>query len=121
MSDPEIPSWLRSLPRAPEYRPTETEFADPIAFISRIEREAAAFGICKVIPPLPKPSKRFVLANLNRSLSKSPTSPPPPPPPHRLAAPFPGPPPPPPHREAVPIPPPPPPPPPLRLRRRVHY
>nr|CAD1835978.1 unnamed protein product [Ananas comosus var. bracteatus] len=72
MSDPEIPSWLRSLPRAPEYRPTETEFADPIAFISRIEREAAAFGICKVIPPLPKPSKRFVLANLNRSLSKSP-------------------------------------------------
>ncbi|XP_072954041.1 probable lysine-specific demethylase SE14 [Typha angustifolia] len=72
MSNPEIPQWLKTLPRAPVYRPTETEFADPIAFISRIEREAAAFGICKVIPPLPKPSKKFVLANLNRSLSNSP-------------------------------------------------
>ncbi|XP_008775348.2 lysine-specific demethylase SE14 [Phoenix dactylifera] len=72
MAAPEIPAWLKGLPMAPEYRPTETEFADPIAFISRIEGEAAAFGICKVIPPLPKPSKKFVLANLNRSLSTSP-------------------------------------------------
>ncbi|RWW06830.1 hypothetical protein GW17_00029815 [Ensete ventricosum] len=70
MSDSsEIPAWLKNLPLAPEYHPTETEFADPIAFISRVEREAAAFGICKVIPPLPRPSKKFVLANLNRSLS----------------------------------------------------
>ncbi|CAL9204061.1 unnamed protein product [Musa hybrid cultivar] len=73
MSDSsEIPAWLKNLPLAPEYHPTETEFADPIAFISRVEREAAAFGICKVIPPLPRPSKKFVLANLNRSLSASP-------------------------------------------------
>ncbi|KAG1354932.1 putative lysine-specific demethylase ELF6 [Cocos nucifera] len=72
MAAPEIPAWLKGLPLAPEYRPTETEFADPIAFISRIEGEAAAFGICKVIPPLPKPSKKFVLANLNRSLSTFP-------------------------------------------------
>nr|XP_029119785.1 lysine-specific demethylase SE14 isoform X2 [Elaeis guineensis] len=72
MAAPEIPAWLKGLPMAPEYRPTETEFADPIAFISRIEGEAAAFGICKVIPPLPKPSKKFVLANLNRSLCTSP-------------------------------------------------
>ncbi|XP_020573030.1 probable lysine-specific demethylase ELF6 isoform X2 [Phalaenopsis equestris] len=72
MTEGDVPLWLKNLPMAPEYRPTETEFADPIAFISRIEREAAAFGICKVIPPLPKPSKRFVLSNLNRSLSKSP-------------------------------------------------
>ncbi|WOL09870.1 putative lysine-specific demethylase ELF6 [Canna indica] len=64
-----VPAWLKDLPLAPEYRPTETEFADPISFISRIEREAAAFGICKVIPPLPRPSKKFVLANLNRSLA----------------------------------------------------
>lgn len=72
MTEADIPLWLKNLPLAPEYRPTETEFADPIAFISRIEREAASFGICKVIPPLPKPSKKFVLFNLNRSLSKSP-------------------------------------------------
>ncbi|PKU67351.1 lysine-specific demethylase REF6 isoform X1 [Dendrobium catenatum] len=72
MTEADIPVWLKNLPLAPEYRPTETEFADPIAFISRIEREAASFGICKVIPPVPKPSKKFVLSNLNRSLSKSP-------------------------------------------------
>jgi jmjN domain len=74
MASPEtlaIPSWLQSLPRAPEYRPTETEFADPISFISRIEREAASFGICKIIPPFPRPSKKFVFSNFNSSLSQS--------------------------------------------------
>ncbi|KAL6649229.1 hypothetical protein ACP70R_013453 [Stipagrostis hirtigluma subsp. patula] len=66
-----VPAWLRGLPRAPEYRPTESEFADPIAFLSRVEREAAAYGICKVIPPYPRPSRRFVFAHLNRSLASS--------------------------------------------------
>ncbi|XP_060185540.1 probable lysine-specific demethylase SE14 [Lycium barbarum] len=68
----DIPEWLKGLPLAPEFRPTETEFADPIAYISKIEREASAFGICKVIPPLPKPSKKYVVHNLNKSLSKCP-------------------------------------------------
>ncbi|KAK3232471.1 hypothetical protein Dsin_004352 [Dipteronia sinensis] len=68
----EIPSWLEGLPLAPSFRPTDTEFADPIAYISRIEKEASAFGICKIIPPLPKPSKKYVFSNLNKSLSKSP-------------------------------------------------
>ncbi|MQM09542.1 hypothetical protein Taro_042416 [Colocasia esculenta] len=72
MGDAEVPGWLKSLPLAPEYHPTETEFADPIAFISRVEEEAAAFGICKVVPPIAKPSKKFVFQNLNRSLSKAP-------------------------------------------------
>ncbi|XP_058083388.1 lysine-specific demethylase ELF6 isoform X2 [Magnolia sinica] len=72
MGDGEIPTWLKGLPLAPEYRPTETEFADPIAYISRIEKEASTFGICKVVPPLPKPSKKYVLSNLNKSLSKCP-------------------------------------------------
>ncbi|KAL5994142.1 Lysine-specific demethylase elf6 [Asimina triloba] len=72
MGDVQIPTWLKGLPLAPEYRPTETEFADPIAYISRIEKEASAFGICKVVPPLPRPSKKFVLSNLNKSLSKCP-------------------------------------------------
>ncbi|CAL4920793.1 unnamed protein product [Urochloa decumbens] len=66
-----VPAWLRGLPRAPEYRPTESEFADPIAFLSRVEREAAAYGICKVIPPYPRPSRRFVFVHLNRSLTSS--------------------------------------------------
>lgn len=68
----DIPEWLKGLPLAPEFRPTDTEFADPIAYISKIEKEASAFGICKVIPPLPKPSKKYVVHNLNKSLSKCP-------------------------------------------------
>ncbi|CAA6673340.1 unnamed protein product [Spirodela intermedia] len=62
MGEAEVPGWLKSLPLAPVYRPTETEFADPIAFISRIEEEAAGYGICK----------KFVLYNLKRSLCKFP-------------------------------------------------
>lgn len=72
MKNVEIPKWLERLPLAPEFYPTDTEFADPIAYISKIEKEASAFGICKVIPPLPKPSRKYVLHNLNKSLSKCP-------------------------------------------------
>ncbi|CAM0870755.1 unnamed protein product [Alopecurus aequalis] len=69
--EPEVPAWLRGLPRAPEYRPTESEFADPIAFLTRVERHAAAYGICKVIPPYHRPPRRHVFARLNRSLLAS--------------------------------------------------
>lgn len=72
MGNVEIPSWLEGLPLAPEFRPTDTEFADPMAYISKIEKEASKFGICKIIPPLPKPSKKYVFHNLNKSLLKRP-------------------------------------------------
>jgi [histone H3]-trimethyl-L-lysine4 demethylase len=39
------------LPSAPEYRPTEEEFLNPLEFIAKIRPEAEKFGICKVIPP----------------------------------------------------------------------
>ncbi|KAE8647302.1 hypothetical protein Csa_002996 [Cucumis sativus] len=71
MGSLEIPKWLKGLPYAPEFRPTDTEFSDPIAYISKIEKEASAFGICKIIPPFPKPSKKYVVSNLNKSLLRS--------------------------------------------------
>lgn len=74
MGNVEIPDWLKGLPLAPTFRPTDTEFADPIAYISKIEKEASAFGICKIVPPLPRPSKKYVFGNLNRSLLKCPES-----------------------------------------------
>ncbi|CAL4946041.1 unnamed protein product [Urochloa decumbens] len=64
-----VPPWLRSLPLAPEFRPTEAEFADPIAYLLKIEPAAAPFGICKVVPPLPPPPKRTTLGNLSRSFA----------------------------------------------------
>ncbi|KAM1268831.1 hypothetical protein ACFX13_001133 [Malus domestica] len=72
MGDVEISNWLEGLPLAPVFRPTHTEFADPIAYISKIEKEASEFGICRIVPPLPKPSKRYVFSNLNKSLLKCP-------------------------------------------------
>ncbi|XP_056696344.1 lysine-specific demethylase ELF6 isoform X2 [Spinacia oleracea] len=71
MGNVKLPQWLKELPLAPEFRPTETEFADPIAYISKIEKEVGGFGICKVIPPLPKPSRRYVFNNLNKTLLRS--------------------------------------------------
>ncbi|XP_073022179.1 lysine-specific demethylase REF6-like [Primulina eburnea] len=64
----EVPPWLKSMPVAPEYHPTLAEFQDPIGYIFKIEKEAAKYGICKIVPPVPAGSRKTVIANFNRSL-----------------------------------------------------
>ncbi|XXG88980.1 hypothetical protein AAC387_Pa12g1092 [Persea americana] len=66
---PEVLSWLKSLPLAPEYHPSLEEFKEPISYILKIEKEASRFGICKIVPPLPAPLKKTAITNLNRSLA----------------------------------------------------
>ncbi|ESQ45714.1 hypothetical protein EUTSA_v10010066mg [Eutrema salsugineum] len=66
---PDVFPWLKSLPVAPEFRPTLAEFQDPIAYIFKIEEEASKYGICKILPPVPPSSKKTAINNLNRSLA----------------------------------------------------
>ncbi|RLN91305.1 hypothetical protein BBJ28_00018403 [Nothophytophthora sp. Chile5] len=40
-----------ALPRGAVFYPTRAQFADPIKYISSIEKEAARTGICKIVPP----------------------------------------------------------------------
>lgn len=61
-------SWLKTLPLAPEYHPTLSEFQDPISYIFKIEKEASKYGICKIVPPVPPSPKKTAISNLNRSL-----------------------------------------------------
>lgn len=61
--------WLKSLPVAPEFKPTLAEFQDPMAYICKIEEEASRYGICKIVPPVPPSSKKTAINNLNRSLA----------------------------------------------------
>ncbi|KAJ1257354.1 hypothetical protein BS78_K085600 [Paspalum vaginatum] len=71
MSPPavETPEWLRNLPVAPEFRPTAAEFADPIAYILKIEAEASRYGICKIVPPLAAPPREATLERLKASFA----------------------------------------------------
>ncbi|XP_074302318.1 lysine-specific demethylase REF6-like [Silene latifolia] len=68
-SPSEVFSWLKTLPVAPEYHPSIQEFQDPISYIFKIENEASKFGICKIVPPVPPPSKKSVISNFNKSIS----------------------------------------------------
>ncbi|XP_071676025.1 lysine-specific demethylase JMJ705 isoform X3 [Lolium perenne] len=65
------PEWLRTLPVAPEYRPSPAEFADPIAYILKIEPEASRYGICKIVPPLPAPPREATVQRLKASFASN--------------------------------------------------
>lgn len=39
------------LPEAPTFRPTESEFRDPMEYIRSISDKASKYGICKIVPP----------------------------------------------------------------------
>ncbi|CAM0946835.1 unnamed protein product [Alopecurus aequalis] len=39
------------VPEAPVFRPTEEEFADPLAYVARIRPLAERYGICRIVPP----------------------------------------------------------------------
>ncbi|KAL6873999.1 hypothetical protein ACP4OV_014081 [Aristida adscensionis] len=40
-----------SVPEAPVFRPTEEDFADPLAYVARIRPLAEPYGICRIVPP----------------------------------------------------------------------
>lgn len=65
----DLPEWLRNLPVAPEFHPNAAEFADPIAYILKIEPEASRYGICKIVPPLPAPDFGATLGRLRASFA----------------------------------------------------
>ena len=41
----------RPIPEAPVFRPTASQFRDPLRYVASIRREAEPFGICKIVPP----------------------------------------------------------------------
>ncbi|KAE8769237.1 lysine-specific demethylase 5B [Hordeum vulgare] len=40
-----------AVPEAPVFRPTEEEFADPLAYVARIRPVAEPYGVCRIVPP----------------------------------------------------------------------
>lgn len=47
----EVHERLFKLETAPTYRPSASEFANPLQYIEQIAPHAKRYGICKIIPP----------------------------------------------------------------------
>lgn len=56
-------SWINTIPEAPVFHPTAAEWADPVAYLARIQEAFKHAGICRIVPPcLPAVPGPHVLA-----------------------------------------------------------
>ena len=64
----EKPPVSGAVPKAPVFRPSETEFLNPLEYIAHIRPEAEKYGICKIVPP-PSWSPPFMIDKENFKFS----------------------------------------------------
>ena len=62
---PRVSTSTAPVPEAPVFRPTESEFADPLAYIARIRPLVVRYGICRIL-------HKFKITKSSKVLQKDP-------------------------------------------------